>query len=125
MARVFFMAFESAGQGTLIKRLRNAGHKLIVAEPRYPDFYALLKQQTNPPELFVADCGKLPSHARESCHYIRSLKTYRNAKFVLYNVKSEDEGKSTEKVPGAVLVSGDDPTAAIEKALKEAVSPNA
>ena len=107
MARIFFMAFESAGQTPLIKKLRGAGHKLAITEPKYPAFYDLLKQQAPGPDLFIVDCSKQPSHARESCNYVRSLKSYKETPIVLYNVKKEDETKSREKVPNAILLFDD------------------
>lgn len=107
MARIFFMAFDSAGQTPLIKKLRAAGHKVAVTEPKYPAFHELLKQQQPPPELFVVDCSKLASHARESSNFIRSLRAHRETSFLLYNVKPEDEAKTRERVPGAVLAFDD------------------
>lgn len=107
MARIFFMAFEKAGQTPLVKKLRGAGHKLAITEPKYPAFYDLLKQQTPPPELFVVDCSTLASHARETCNYVRSLKSYKETPIVLYNVKKEDEPKSREKVPNAFVLFDD------------------
>lgn len=107
MARIFFMAFDRANQTALAKKLRAAGHRLSQAEPRYPEFYELLKQQQPPPEVFVVDCSMMPSHARESCNYLKSLKTYRDLPFLLYNVKKEDEVKAREKVPGAVILFND------------------
>lgn len=107
MARIFFMAFDSAGQTPLIKKLRNAGHKVAITEPKYPAFYDLLKQQNPPPEAFVVDCSKQASHARESCNYVRSLKTYKETPIVLYNVKKEDEAKTREKVANPVILLDD------------------
>lgn len=117
MARVFLMAFDTPELGVLIKQLRNAGHRLVVIEPKYPRFYELLKQQTQPPELFLADCQRLPSHARESCNFIQSLKAYRGAKFLLFNVKAEDEAKVQQKVPGAMTLLGEELLPAIDKLL--------
>lgn len=122
MARIFFMAFDDAGQYPLIKQFRNAGHKLVVAQPKYPEFADLLRQQVKAPELFVVDCSKLPSHARESANYIRGLKTYKTTPFILYNVKPEDEAKAREKVPGAVILRNDDLAPAVEAALGSAGS---
>lgn len=113
MARIFFMAFDQAGQTPLVKKLRNAGHKLAIAEPRYPGFYDLVKQQDPPPQVFVVECGTLASHARESCNYLKGLKSYKDVPFLLYNVKKEDEAKTIAKVPGATLLSTDQ----VEKAL--------
>ena len=120
MARIFFMAFEAAGQYILIKKLRNMGHKLIVTEPRYPGFYDLLKQQVQPPEVVVCDASRLPSQAREACNYIRSLKAYRETPILLYNVRPEDGAKSLEQVPGALLINDDGVEATLEKVLRQA-----
>lgn len=119
MARVFLMVFESTGPSTLIKKIRNAGHKVAVAEPRYPAFYALLKQQSTPPEIFVVDCSRLPSHARESCNYIQTLQAYRDARFLLYNVKPEDEAKTLQRVRGARLLRDDDVLPTLERWVTE------
>lgn len=107
MARIFFMAFDSAGQTPLIKKLRNAGHKVAITEPKYPAFYDLLKQQNPPPEVFVVDCSKQASHARESCNYVRSLKTYKETPILLYNVRKEDEARTREKVTNPVILFDD------------------
>lgn len=107
MARIFFMAFDSAGQTPLIKKLRGAGHKLAITEPKYPAFYDLLKQQAPPPEIILVDCSKSASHARESCNYIRSLKSYKETPLVLYNVKKEDESKVREKVSNPIMLFDD------------------
>lgn len=118
MARLFLLVFENTNPTPLIKKLRAAGHQLVVSEPRWPGFGALLKQQTRPLDLFLADCSKLPSHARESCNYIQSLKSFKDHPFVLYNVKPEDDGKTLEKVRGARLVRGDDVAPIIDEILK-------
>lgn len=114
MARIFFMAFDSAGQTPLIKKLRAAGHKLAITEPTYPSFYDLLKQQVPPPELIVVDCSKSASHARESCNYIRSLKAFKETPLVLYNVKKDDEPKVREKIPNPIILFDDQ----VEKRLE-------
>lgn len=115
MARIFFMAFEAAGQTPLVKKLRGAGHRLAITEPKYPAFYELLKQQQPPPELFIVDASKFSSHARESSNYVRSLKSFKETPFILYNVKKEDEAKTKERVPGAVVLFND----AVERAVSE------
>lgn len=115
MARIFFMAFEKANQTPLAKKLRSAGHRLAQAEPRFPEFYELLKQQQPHPEVFVVDCSMMPSHARESSNYVKSLKAYRDVPVLLYNVKKEDEAKTREKVPGARILFGD----SVEKELEK------
>ncbi len=107
MARIFIMAFDSAGQTPLIKKLRNAGHKVAITEPKYPAFHDLLKQQNPGPEVFVVDCSKQASHARESCSYVRSLKAYKETPMVLYNVKKEDEARTREKVTNPVILFDD------------------
>lgn len=114
MARIFFMAFDSAGQTPLIKKLRGAGHKLAITEPKYPAFYELLKQQAPPPDVFVVDCSKQSSHARESSNYVRGMKAYKETPFILYNVKKEDEARTREKVPNATMLFND----AVEKQLE-------
>lgn len=114
MARIFFMAFEAAGQYPLIKKLRNLGHKVAVTQPRHPEFYNHLKQQLQPPEIFVCDQSRTPSHARESCNFIRGLKQFKDTPFILYNVKPEDEAQAKEKVSGAILLSDDDVVRAIQ-----------
>ncbi|HEX9816585.1 MAG TPA: hypothetical protein VGB18_06365, partial [Candidatus Thermoplasmatota archaeon] len=91
----------------VIKKLRGAGHKIAITEPKYPAFHDLLKQQNPGPEVFVVDCSKLASHARESCNYVRSLKSYKETPILLYNVKKEDEAKAREKVPNAVVLFDD------------------
>lgn len=108
------MAFDRAGQTPLVKKLRHAGHKVAVAEPKYPDFYNLVKQQSPPPEVFVVDCSLQASHARESSNYLRSLQAHKQTPFLLYNVKKDDEAKTLEKVPGARIVSNDQ----VEQALQ-------
>ena len=117
MARIFFMAFESAGQYPLVKQLRNLGHKIILTEPRYPAFYELLKQQVPPPDLFMCDASVQPSHARECGNYIRALKNHKQTPFIVYNVRPEDEARTLERIPGATLVAGPDPVPALEKAF--------
>jgi hypothetical protein len=107
MARIFFMAFDKAGQTPLIKKLRAAGHRVAITEPKYPAFHELLKQQSPPPEVFVVDCSIQPSHARESSNYIRGLKAHKATPFVLYNVRKEDEAQTLAKVPGATVIFND------------------
>lgn len=113
MARIFFMAFEKAGQTALVKKLRNSGHKLAITEPHYPEFYHLVKQQSPTPDVFVIDCSTQASHARESCNYLKTLKAYRDVPFLLYNVKKDDEAATLAKVPGAQIIPNDQ----VEKAL--------
>jgi len=103
MARVFFLAFNDADPVPLIKAMRAAGHKLVVAQPKHPEFTDLLRQQLQPPEVFVADLGKRPSHALEALAYIRGLKAHASTPFLLYNVRPEDEARAAQKVPGARL----------------------
>lgn len=107
MARLFFMAFDSAGQMNLVKKLRASGHRLAIAQPRYPEFYELLKQQSPAPEAIIVDCSHLASHARESSNYIRGLKTYKETPLILYNVRKEDELRTRERVPNAIILPND------------------
>jgi hypothetical protein len=107
LARLFFMAFEAAGQTPVVKRLRQAGHRLAHTEPKYPAFYDLLKQQAPPPDAFVVDCSLKAHHALESCNYVRSLKAYKTTPIVLYNVKKDDEAKARDRVAGAILLPDD------------------
>lgn len=118
MARVFFLAFDEAGHYPLVKRLRNAGHKMIVAQPKYPEFVDLLRQQPHPPEVFVADLGMRPSHVREALGYLRGLKAHKETPFLLFRVKPEDEAKNREKVPGAIQIPSDDVEVALDDLLK-------
>jgi CheY-like chemotaxis protein len=107
MTRIFFLAFDSAGQTPLIKKLRNAGHKVVVAQPRYPEFQEMLKQQQPPPEVVLADCSTTPSHTRETCNYIQASKAFQAIPIVMFNVKKEDEARTRERVPKAILLFND------------------
>ena len=107
MARLFFMAFETAGQTPVVKKLRAGGHRIAHTEPKYPAFYDLLKQQAPPPDAFVVDCSQKAHHALESCNYIRSLKAYKTTPILLYNVKKEDETKARDRVPNAIVLHDD------------------
>jgi hypothetical protein len=104
MARLFVLAFNESEAYVLVKKLRNFGHKVAVAEPKAPEFVTLLKQQVQPIETFVGDCSRQPSHVREAGNYIRSLKAYRDTPFLLYHVKPEDDARTLERVPGARLL---------------------
>jgi hypothetical protein len=115
MARIFFMAFEASGQTPLVKKLRGAGHRIAQTEPRYPAFYDLLKQQIPAPEVFIVDCSRQSSHARESSNYAWSLKAHRATPFILYNVKKEDEARTREKVPTATILFDDKVEAALAR----------
>lgn len=104
MARVFFMAFNDADQVPLIKALRAAGHKLVVAQPKAPEFTDLLRQQLQPPEIVVADMSKRPSQALEAIAYVRGLRAQQTTPFLLYNVKPEDQGRAGQRIAGARLL---------------------
>lgn len=120
MARIFFLAFNRADPVPLIKKLRTLGHKLIVAEPKYPEFDQVLKQQAQPPEVVVCDLSTQPSHVRETCNYLRGLRSLKEVPFLLYNAKPEDDEKTKARVPGAILLRDDSVVAALNRLAKPA-----
>lgn len=117
VVRVFFMAFDDAGQTHVVKQLQRLGHKVIQSEPRYPDFYRLLKQQSQPPDVIVADCSKRSSHVRESGNYIRGVRVYESIPFIAYNVPQEASQSTRERIPGVVVVNGEDFWSSLEVVL--------
>jgi hypothetical protein len=65
----------------------------------------------------VLDCSKQPSHARESANYIRGMKAHKTTPFIAYNVRAEDEATTKQRIPGAIVVSGDDPQPTLDALL--------
>src|ERR1700730_9728916 len=74
----------------------------------------------SPPELFLIDLSRLPSHGREIAGYFRRVKTTRHVPILFIDGDSERISAARKLIPDAEFVRWDQIKAGIRKAIRNA-----
>ena len=75
--------------------------------------------KTDPPQVVVIYLSRLPSHGRETAHYLRSLKATRSIPIVFVDGKEEAVEKTKVKVPDAIYTTSEE----LESILQQFTQP--
>jgi DNA-binding NarL/FixJ family response regulator len=113
---VVVLSFKDGAREELLPPLEKAGHRVVVTEPKDPEFRLALRSLPNVDVVVVDLSVKAPS-GRECAAWITMQKRYRNVPVLLTGVPDGDEDVTKVKVPFGKRVSA----AHIDKAVAHAV----
>lgn len=104
MASVFFLVTRQARQNELVRALQRAGHRVVTAEPRHPDFVLGIEAMRPKPDVVVVEGSMMPHLGRDAAGYLKDTKAFREIPVIFYNVKPEEAEAARKKVADAVFV---------------------
>jgi DNA-binding NarL/FixJ family response regulator len=116
VATVVVLAFKDAERDALVAPLKAAGHRVVVTEPKDPDFRLALRA-LEAVDVVVVDLSKGAAHGRECAAWVSQQRRFRSVPVLLTGVPDGDEGVTRMKVPFGKRVSA----AHIDKAVARAV----
>jgi len=117
MTRILLIHWNAAEAEERAELLRKAGHRVVT----YSEHRALgfRKFVDDPPQLFVIDLSRLPSHGREMAGWIRRQKATRHVPLVLVGGEPEKVDKTRALLPDAAYSEWRGIRGAIRRALAE------
>ena len=117
VATIVVLAFKDGARDELIPPLEKAGHRVVVTEPKDPDFRLALRSLPVL-DVVVVDLSKGAPSGRECAAWITMQKRYRSVPVLLTGVPDGDEDVTKMKVPFGKRVSA----AHIDKAVAHAIT---
>ena len=119
MATVVLLAFKDkdSEREPIMARLKAAGHRVVVTEPKDPDFRLALRAVVDL-NVVVVDLSKGAAQGRECAAWVSQQRRFRNVPVLLTGVPDGDEDVTRQKVPFGKRVSA----AHIDKAVARAAS---
>jgi DNA-binding response OmpR family regulator len=118
LATIVVLAFKEAERGPLVDPLKAAGHRVVVLEPKDPDFRLALRG-LEAVDAVVVDLSVKGASGREAAQWIGEQKRYRKVPVLLTGVPDGEEDVTRMKVPFGRRVSA----AHIDKAIAHALTP--
>ena len=115
MARVRLIHWKAAA-GTLLEVLRNAGYQVDYDEQLDPNVLRAIRQ--SPPDAFVIDLTRLPSHGREVAAFLRGRTSTRQVPILFVDGVAEKVAAIRKALPDAVYA----PRARVRSALRETLT---
>ena len=111
---IHWNAQEAQARGAQLER---AGHNVTVhADSRA----APMSLRENPPDVFVIDLSRLPSHGREMGVWLRNQKATRHVSLVFVEGEPDKTGRVRELLPDAVYADWRHIRGAIRQAMQHA-----
>ncbi len=114
MARVRLVHWRPEEARARVEQLSAAGYD-VVFEPMEPNTLRGLAQ--DPPDAFVIDLTRLPSHGRDVGLYVRERKATRRVPIVFVGGAPDKVARAKERLPDAAYADWDDAASAIEHAI--------
>ena len=115
LATVALLAFKEGDREDLLTRLKAAGHRVIVSEPKDPDFRLALRAVAAL-DVVVVDLSKGGAQGRECAAWVMAQRRFRSVPVLLTGVADGEEEVTRQKVPFGKRVS----SAHIDKAVARA-----
>ena len=114
MARIRLIHWRPEEARPRVEQLADAGYE-VAYEPLDPN--TLRGLANDPPDAFVIDLTRLPSHGRDVGIYVRERKATRRVPLVFVGGAPEKVARARERLPDAVYAAWKDAAAAIEDAI--------
>ena len=114
MARVRLVHWKPEEARRRVEQLADAGYD-VEYEPFDPNTLRGLAK--DPPDAFVIDLTRLPSHGRDVGIYVRERKATRRVPIVFVGGAPDKVSRAKERLPDAVYAAWEDAAAAIEDAI--------
>ncbi len=115
MATVALLSFKESEREEILARLKAAGHRVIVSEPKDPDFRLALRAVVEL-DVVVVDLSKGGAQGRECAAWVMAQRRFRKVPVLLTGVPNGEEEVTRQKVPFGKRVS----SAHIDKAVARA-----
>ena len=117
MSRVALVHWNAPEAGERAGRLRGAGHRVLVISDPQVDYLRAVRAQ--PPEAFVIDLSRLPSHGRAVGVWVRQQKATRRAPLVFVGGEPEKVAATRALLPDAVYAGWNRIGGALRRALQK------
>jgi len=115
MPRVRLVHPKASEAGAVIEALRAAGHTVEYDEKLTGNEFRAVRQ--SPPDVFVIDLSRVPSHGRELAIYFRGQKALRQVPMVFVEGAPEKVAEIRKLLPDAVYTTGARLRSAVRQAL--------
>ena len=116
MARVQLLHWKASEAGAYLEVLKAAGHQ-VKYEPEFST--ALLRSwRESPPDVFVIDLSRLPSHGREIAGALRQSRATRQVPIVFCEGAEEKVARVRSELPDAVFCTRKTLDSSLRRALK-------
>ena len=99
MSLIVVLTMPEAGHEAELDALRNAGHELVVLEPRFPESREALSSVR--PALVVVDGSHAPSHGRAVASWMAGQPRYRTVPFLFVDVPDREMARVKKELPRA------------------------
>ena len=116
VARVRLVHWKPEEAWRRVEQLADAGYD-VAYEPFDPNTLRGLAK--DPPDAFVIDLTRLPSHGRDVGIYVRERKATRRVPIVFVGGAPDKVSRARERLPDAVYAAWEDAAAAIEEAIAD------
>lgn len=99
---VLYLQFEAPDRNARVQKLGKSGAHIVVAEPRWPQFFELAKKEK--PYAIALDMSTAPSHCLETADYIAKAKETREIPLYLLRVPADRLEATKKRLPNAPIV---------------------
>ncbi len=99
---VLYLQFEASDRNARVQKLGKSGAHIVVAEPRWPQFFELAKKEK--PYAIAIDMSTAPSHCLETADYIAKAKETRDIPLYLLRVPEDRLEATKKRLPNAPIV---------------------
>ena len=99
---VLYLQFEASDRAGRAAKLGKSGAHIVVAEPRWPQFFELAKKEK--PYAIAIDMSQAPAHCLETADYISKAKETRETPLFLLRVPEERLEAVKKRLPHAPIV---------------------
>jgi CheY-like chemotaxis protein len=116
VSRILLVHWNAREARERAQALKNLGHQATVLSNS--DKPALDRVRASPPDLFLIDLNRLPSHGREVGGYFRRVKSTRHVPILFVDGDSERVTRARNLIPDAHFAKWADVRSAIPKAIR-------
>ncbi|MBX3130894.1 MAG: hypothetical protein KF718_29515 [Polyangiaceae bacterium] len=119
MPVILMLAMEGQSvRAEAVTQLSNAGHQVVVVEPRFPECKGEIEKLT--PGLVLVDGAQAPSHGRATAAWLAGVARFRTVPFLFLDVPDRDVPKVKKELPRAQLGTWSAVVGAAERLAKSA-----
>lgn len=118
MSRILLVHWNESEAAERARKIAKHGHKVLTLwNSEKPN---LSEIRSSPPDLFVIDLSRLPSHGREMAGYFRRIKSTRQIPILFLDGDSERVKRARNLIPDAEFATSAEVKSAIPRAIRKA-----
>jgi CheY-like chemotaxis protein len=118
VSRILIVHWKPEEAAPLVRALERSGHEVAVHGDRDSASYRVIER--DPPDAFVIDLGRLPSHGRAVGTWLRQRKATRRVPLVFVEGEPDKTRPAREQLPDAIFTSARRIRGAVTRALRRA-----